>query len=62
MNVRVLFLGSQGGMTGLAHHRLDRRQESFTLSSPTPDQVEGDVKDMVYQIRSRMTLRCLNDT
>ena len=42
--------GSQAGMTGLAHHhRLDRRQESFTLSSPTPNQVENDVKDMIYQ-------------
>jgi hypothetical protein len=54
--------GPQAGMTGLEHHRLDRRQESLTMSSPTPDQVENDVKDTVYQIRSRMTLRSLNDT
>jgi len=62
MNVRVLFLGPQAGMTRSAHHRLDRRQESFTLSFSTHDQVENDVKDTVYQIRLRMTLRCLNDT
>jgi len=42
--------GSQAGMTRSAHHRLDRRQESFTLSFPTPDQVEGDVEDAAYQI------------
>ena len=44
MNVRVLFLGPQAGMTGLAYHRLDRRQESFTLSFSTHDQVENDTK------------------
>jgi len=29
--------------------RFTKLQESFTLSFPTPDRVEGDVKDMVYQ-------------
>ena len=52
MNVRVLFLGPQAGMT----------RSALTLSFSTHDQVENDVKDTVYQIRSRMTLRCLNDT
>jgi len=41
--------GPQAGMTRSAHHRLDRRQESFTLSFSTHDQVENDVKDTVYQ-------------
>jgi hypothetical protein len=41
--------GPQAGMTRSAYHRLDRRQESFTLSFSTHDQVENDVKDTVYQ-------------
>jgi len=44
--------GPQAGMT----------RSALTLSFSTHDQVENDVKDTVYQIRSRMTLRCLNDT
>ena len=29
--------------------RFTKLRESFTLSFPTTDQVEGDIKDMVYQ-------------
>jgi hypothetical protein len=54
--------GSQAGMTRSAHHRLDRRQESFTLSFPTPDQVEGDVEDAAYQIGGALVHPVIPDT